>query len=284
MAACGSLQRIFEPENPPSLIESLSSNSSWKTVPPLNLKPPSDHSYTEIFGEDHLRRDPNPNSKPDSKSSSPSPAFPIDEGLTGINGEDDKWVFYSRTGSYSGSYHKRSESLSSESLQLCTESLGFESLDDVEDLKMESLNNNNNNSDNRECKMTERVNVRERYSKAKNKQREFPPPISWIGTTGKPWVCFESYREAGRLLLKVVRIPTREYLHACREDGRLRLRFVQPSDDVDDNDDENGNQEEEEEETEESDHNVREEEGEEEENEEAEIKNDFDRVYSWDGH
>ncbi|KAJ8422086.1 hypothetical protein Cgig2_032295 [Carnegiea gigantea] len=205
MAACGSLQRIFEPQNPPSLIESLSSNPPWKPLPPVSLRPPSDHAYTEIFGEIHFKQDPNRNSKLDSKSSFRSLAFPIDEDLTSQprkNGQDDQWLLYSQTGSYSGSYHKRSESLSSERLQLCTESLGFESLDDVEGFKIESLNNNNNNNNNEECKMRERVNLRERYSKARNKQKEFPPPVSCIGTTGKPLVCFESYREDGRLLLK----------------------------------------------------------------------------------
>jgi len=131
--------------------------------------------------------------------------------------------------------------------------------------------------------MRERMNVRERYSKARNKQKEFPPPVSCIGTTGKPLVCFESYREDGRLLLKVVRIPTQEFLHACREDGRLRLCLVQLSDDDDDddNDDDSGDEEEEEGgEIEESEHNVREEEGEEEESEEAGIKTDFEMGYS----
>ncbi|KAE8691062.1 Rho GTPase activating protein with PAK-box/P21-Rho-binding domain [Hibiscus syriacus] len=59
----------------------------------------------------------------------------------------------------------------------------------------------------------------------------FPPPISCIGKSGKPCFCFKSYREGGRFVLEQVKVPTQEFLHACREDGRLKLRFVQPNDD-----------------------------------------------------
>lgn len=67
---------------------------------------------------------------------------------------------------------------------------------------------------------------------------EFPPPISCIGRTGKPWVCFKSYRNNGRFILKEVRIPTQEFLHACREDGRLKLQFIQSDDETIEEDDE----------------------------------------------
>lgn len=61
------------------------------------------------------------------------------------------------------------------------------------------------------------------------KRREIPPPISSIGRQ----VCFESYRFNGRLILREVRIQNQELLHAYREDGRLKLQFVQYDDDVD---------------------------------------------------
>ncbi|KAJ4955704.1 hypothetical protein NE237_012487 [Protea cynaroides] len=38
---------------------------------------------------------------------------------------------------------------------------------------------------------------------------------------------FASEPTAGRFILKEIRIPTQEFLHSCREDGRLKLRFVQ---------------------------------------------------------
>ena len=131
--------------------------------------------------------------------------------------------------------------MNSESLQLCTEGLGFESLDNLEDLDMDF-----------QSKVREKgVDQRKGYlKKGENKkgkdQRGFPPPISSIGgkNVGKPWVCFESYKEDGRFILKEVRIPTQECLHACRGDGRLRLSFVQETD-------EDGFEEEEEEQEEE---------------------------------
>ena len=59
---------------------------------------------------------------------------------------------------------------------------------------------------------------------------EYPPPISSIGRSGKPCVSFMSYRDNGRFVLKEVRTPIQEFLHAHREDGRLKLHFVQPED------------------------------------------------------
>ncbi|KAL0370193.1 UNVERIFIED_CONTAM: hypothetical protein Sangu_0337400 [Sesamum angustifolium] len=60
----------------------------------------------------------------------------------------------------------------------------------------------------------------------------FPPPISCIGQCRKPWVCLKSFREDGRFILKEIRIPTQELLHACRENGRLKLQFIQPDDEA----------------------------------------------------
>lgn len=61
-------------------------------------------------------------------------------------------------------------------------------------------------------------------------------------------MCFKSYRHSGRFILKEVRVPTQEFLHACREDGRLKMQFIQSDDEIaeeeeqghDDDDDENG--------------------------------------------
>uniref|UniRef100_A0A0E0K0N4 FAF domain-containing protein n=1 Tax=Oryza punctata TaxID=4537 RepID=A0A0E0K0N4_ORYPU len=56
----------------------------------------------------------------------------------------------------------------------------------------------------------------------------FPPPISVIGAGGKPWLYLRAHRGDGRLVLREVRIPSRELLHACREDGRFKLHFAHP--------------------------------------------------------
>ncbi|GAB2285555.1 hypothetical protein Dimus_020002 [Dionaea muscipula] len=69
------------------------------------------------------------------------------------------------------------------------------------------------------------------YRRAKKScKREFLPPISSIGRSGKRWVRFESYRQDGRLVLRQVRVPAQGSLYACREDGRLRICLVQPDD------------------------------------------------------
>ncbi|KAK1426233.1 hypothetical protein QVD17_14902 [Tagetes erecta] len=59
-------------------------------------------------------------------------------------------------------------------------------------------------------------------------RREFPPPISSLGRR----FCFKSYRFNGRLVLKEERMLTQEILHAYREDGRLKMRFIRFEDGV----------------------------------------------------
>ncbi|PWA99599.1 protein FAF-like, chloroplastic [Artemisia annua] len=116
-------------------------------------------------------------------------------------------------------------SMSSETLSICTEGLGFESFDDVEEVMNEGYVKE-------EC--TERAGFdRKTFARYKDLHlsgcgkrsritgAKLPPPI------GKPWVCLKSFRENGRFILKEVKIPTQELLYACREDGRLKLRFIQ---------------------------------------------------------
>lgn len=117
---------------------------------------------------------------------------------------------------------------------MCTEGLGFESSDDVEDYM---------NNDWRRYEGRKTRSISSETKRSKTSGGNFPPPISCIGKSGKPWVSFKPYRHNGRFILKEVRIPTQECLHACREDGRLKLQFIQ-------SDDETIEEEEEEEETE----------------------------------
>lgn len=132
MATCGSLQHIFDsllPENP-TLLESLSRNQ----IKPVKSIEPS--SFTEIFGELHFKESP---------ISSPSSFSTVSTSPTEINhtklnqNEDSGSSDISQTPITSHSNrHKSSGSfswLNSESLHLCTEGLGFESSDDVEDSK-----------------------------------------------------------------------------------------------------------------------------------------------------
>lgn len=250
MAACGSLQHIFEnplPENP-TLIDSL---SSWNQI--TSMKPPEQPSLTELFGELHFKE--NSESSPSSSavplySSSSSSSLSSLIGLTPIkklnkthsfdyneNNNNKSSSSDSFLGTQKASYHRHSDSFSSmnsESLQLCTEGLGFESSDDVEDLKSE-MNDDWQNQEEKigsSTKISPSENICGEFRRSRTSKGAFPPPISCIGRSGKPWVCFKSYRQDGRFVLKEMRIPTQEILHACREDGRLKLHFVQPDDEI----------------------------------------------------
>ncbi|KAG6632088.1 hypothetical protein I3843_13G118500 [Carya illinoinensis] len=281
MAACGSLQHIFEnplPENP-TLLESL---SSWNQIKPV--KPIEQPSFTEIFGELHFKEnsDSSPSCLPTPllSLSSSSSLVGLTLGRTGAeklntsdgSAERDENKSLSRdsfSGSSSTKYssHLKSSdsfsSMNSDSLQFCTEGLGFESSDDVEELSEMS-------EDNRQHPL-EKISITKHQFASENQGSEFrrsktsggafPPPISSISKSGKPWVCFKSFRQDGRFVLKEVRIPTHEFLHACREDGRLKLQFVQRKDEIleeeeeeeDDDDEEEEEEDEDEEDQEEAD-------------------------------
>lgn len=256
MAACGSLQHIFEnslPEKPASLLESL---STWNQMTPV--KPVNQPSFIEIFGELHFKQGSDHSSSSSSSSFPMSSLSPSSSSLLDlINGSNripsldssaatPKIIndSFSSSGNSESSVHgfkytgchKKSDSFSSmnsESLQLCTEGLGFESSDDVEDLRNEMTEEWQNQQEKVSItKHSPAENLCGEFRRSRTSGGEFPPPISCIGKSGKPWVCFESYRHDGRFVLKEIRMPSQEFLHACREDGRLKLQFVHPNDDI----------------------------------------------------
>ncbi|KAI4334225.1 hypothetical protein L6164_018941 [Bauhinia variegata] len=254
MAACGSLQHIFEKPLPEkaTLLESL----SWNQIKPVKTIDQS--SFAEIFGELHFKESTESSSSASSShvnlSSLPSSSSTIDlipqtqnNNLTlneasGLSSEFNQAPFSDSVSTRHTRSHRSSDSFSSlnlESLQLCTEGLGFESSDDVEDMKSES----------NDCwqmqgeKVSVKNHLSSQFSSGECKRSrvsggEYPPPISCIGRNGKPGVCFRSYRQDGRFVLKEIRIPTQEFLHACREDGRLKLHFVHPDDEFPEEEDE----------------------------------------------
>lgn len=231
MAACGSLQHIFEKSLPesPTLLQSL---SPWK-----HLKSIEDSCFTEFFGELHFKE--NTDHSPSSSSSSFCIDFnPAESGNSNKENNEREYI-----PSIQRKHYRNSDSFSSmnsESLSLCTEGLGFESCDDIED----PINNNDWNQ--REARTSITRHTSNEYLSGKRSRitgGEFPPPISCIGRSGKPWVCFKSYRHNGRFILKEVRIPTQEFLHACREDGRLKLHFIQSDDETIEEDEEEGEEE-----------------------------------------
>ncbi|KAK8697714.1 hypothetical protein V6N13_113852 [Hibiscus sabdariffa] len=231
MAACGSIQHIFEnplPENP-TLLESL---SSWNQI-----KPTEKPAFTEIFGELHFNENICISHSSSSFPISPFKVLNPQNTGSGTNSHENNLTSPPKT----IHCHEKSEtfSWSSESLQLCTEGLGFESSDDVEDMKNEMKQDWGNKAKTTKTTTAKHSTVENVYGELKRSRGSggggggvgFPPPISCIGKSGKPCVCFKSYREDGRFVLKQVRVPTQEFLHACREDGRLKLQFVQPNDD-----------------------------------------------------
>ncbi|KAG6778191.1 hypothetical protein POTOM_018044 [Populus tomentosa] len=255
MAACGSLQHIFEkplPENP-TLLESLSSRNQTKPVKPIEQS-----SFTEIFGELHFKENSQSSSSSASSSllsisssftlspfSSPSSFLDLNSeaGESRLNKKDSLegktsgsiLDCVSRTTPKNHQYtdcHQNGHNFSRmnyESLQLCTEGLGFESSDDVEYLK------NDINEDRRYREEKVRITrhaASDDLSRPRSGRRTFPPPISCIERSGKPRAIFKSYRHDGRFVLKEVRMPTFKFLHACREDGRLTLQFVHPNDET----------------------------------------------------
>ncbi|KAG6678832.1 hypothetical protein I3842_14G101700 [Carya illinoinensis] len=251
MAACGSLHHIFEnqlQENP-TLLESL---SSWNQIKPVQTNVQR-QSSTEIFGELHFN-DNSVASPPSSYSTDLAPqseaetfsAYDIGGGAAytdeGKSLSRDSFCAGSSSSSSSTTkykcHHKSSDSfssMSSDSLQLCTEGLGFESSDDVEDMRSEMSEDWQNQEEKISTKKNHlpcEIQGGGEFRRSKISVGAFPPPISCISRSGKPQVCFKSYRQDGRFVLKEIRIPTHEFLHACREDGRLKLHFVQPNDEI----------------------------------------------------
>ncbi|KAL6566986.1 hypothetical protein OROMI_015390 [Orobanche minor] len=196
-------------------------------------------------------------------SSSTSPAFTARPGIVIHKKDENRGADKNYTSGYNRpSGRKKPYKHSGSFSSVCTEGLGFESFDDVEDLvkKDRVCNNNNNNNNNkfderhfkeeRRSSWTRNIKTSDqnhhyRHHRSDYLQRsricrgDFPPPISCIGRSGKPWVYFKSYRQDGRFILKEIRIPTQEFLHACREDGRLRLQFIHSDDEIFEDEDDN---------------------------------------------
>lgn len=217
MAACGSLHhQIFDNPNPATLIDSLSSIDQCHRH----------SSFTEIFGELHFKEppdssashllDPTPKPKPEPQQE-PSKSIDSHPGFRGTLA-----------------------AMNSDSLQLCTEGLGFESSDDIDQdlipdhasVDLASKQHPHQKPavapENRGCLGGGGIEFRRSKSLGSGDRARFPPPISCVGRSGKAGVSFRSFRQGGRFVLKEIRVPAQESLRADRENGRLRLRFIQP--------------------------------------------------------
>ncbi|KAM7496932.1 hypothetical protein LguiA_021346 [Lonicera macranthoides] len=202
MATCGAFSHIFDK---PTTI-GFDSLSSWKQL--QSRKSFEESYFTEIFSE--INRNANPESSRSSTSSCTD---------SSASQKESNYFLGNQT-----KHHHKSDSLST-----CTESLGFESSDEIEDSDFEKELE-------RSWKCVKKNEEKENTYKSKRlgrKSVEFPPPIT---TIGKRWMSFKSYRRDGRFILKEIRVPYQEILHASREDGRLKLKFVQSDDEVYDGD------------------------------------------------
>lgn len=218
MAACGGLEHIFEKPLPetPTFLESL---SPWKHIKP-NI---DDSSITEIFGELHFKENNHVHSSPSTSSNS----NPTDAEEERERGRASGYKACSERKQY-----RHSESFSSESLSLCTEGLGFESFEDVEHDVCDKEWRDGDGDGERNVARNSHSDQNHRSEASRRSRRALPPPISCIGRCGTPGVCFRSFKEDGRFILREIRIPTQEFLHACRQDGRLKLQFVHNDDEI----------------------------------------------------
>ncbi|XP_027349565.1 uncharacterized protein LOC113861147 [Abrus precatorius] len=106
-------------------------------------------------------------------------------------------------------------------LKSCTESLGFESSDEIH-----SKNNGGGDDDDDDDEIWRRRMMRAEGRGNWKKVRSFPPPLPSLNRNGKPSFYLRPVRKDGRLELTEVRIEQSEILHASRHNGRLTLRLI----------------------------------------------------------
>ncbi|KAL7154096.1 hypothetical protein ABFS83_04G211800 [Erythranthe nasuta] len=211
-AACGSFDHIFDKplSESPTFLESL---SPWKHIKKsIDNTPPS---FTELFGELHFKDN---HVDINNNNNSPTKISKISNGSKSLPSSIKNKKDFRHSESFS--------SMNSESLSMCTEGLGFESFDEVDGLSNDEAGKKN--------QVRRRMSIlgikidENNYHRYSIITGETPPPLSCIGRSAEKhnWLCFISYREGGRLILKEVRIPMQEFLHACRENGRLKMQFI----------------------------------------------------------
>ncbi|MQL76247.1 hypothetical protein Taro_008641 [Colocasia esculenta] len=121
-------------------------------------------------------------------------------------------------------------------LQLCTESLGFESCCDglmgVEEERAEQEirrrieEANMRSPDGKQG--DEAAQRKATPARSRTEKKEFPPPLTWMsgGDGGRFRSFLKAVRKDGRFLLQEVRVERPEVFRASRQCGRLRLELV----------------------------------------------------------
>lgn len=141
---------------------------------------------------------------------------------------------------------RSSSSMSSESLQICTESLGSENgSDDFADrgygrveVEGEEERKEIEFAEEKVEETEESPSTRRRGTELaavnylcssvgrRSPPRLFPPPLTSISHRDGPCLHMVSHRRDGRLVVEAVPVPSRNYLHASRKGGRLLLSIV----------------------------------------------------------
>ncbi|XP_072992725.1 uncharacterized protein [Typha latifolia] len=130
--------------------------------------------------------------------------------------------------------------LSQKSLEICTESLGSETgSDDFSDDMSYCLPEKvavetevvtiGAVSCYREVRQDRKELVAVNYhcsASRRSPQRSFPPPLPSISRRDGPCFQMRPHRRDGRLVVEAISVPSHNYLHARRQDGRLCLSFV----------------------------------------------------------
>ncbi|WOL01136.1 hypothetical protein Cni_G09850 [Canna indica] len=141
---------------------------------------------------------------------------------------------------------RRSSSLlSQKSLEICTESLGSETgSDDFSSFVDDLSRGEEEKIDVREKQVAVEAEVRaagmrrrlhgaklmsvnyHRSNRRRSPPSSFPPPLPSISQRNVPCLHMRPHRVDGRLVMEAVAVPSKNYLHAQRFDGRLLLSFT----------------------------------------------------------
>ncbi|ERN00967.1 hypothetical protein AMTRI_Chr04g187600 [Amborella trichopoda] len=121
---------------------------------------------------------------------------------------------------------------SSLSLNLCTEGLGSETGSDTMSEKDYGSCLSSDSDEPTSPKLSAPSRLRRavtypgRSARRVQGARSFPPPLTSISRRDGPCVHMRPHRVDGRLVLEAVPVPSHNYLHAQRGNGRLRLTFA----------------------------------------------------------
>jgi len=126
-------------------------------------------------------------------------------------------------------YGRSRGSLSNDSLQLCTESLGCESSDCLTDCSCSSSEFTNDYSSEDEEDQENIDTVKKEADAAP--ARAFPPPLASISACNPSYM--RSFKKDGRFVLRSMKAPLQNnnFLHSYREGGRLKMQLISRNDD-----------------------------------------------------